>query len=446
MTDIATVVRDDFASIPALATSKSLAHFARPHGPDLLARTDQLFQWVESRRQHKLWPYVRALESAPAETAQVRLETGEVQRGINLASQDYLGLSSDPRVLAAAKQAIDEFGVHSAGSGALVGNTSESLLLEHELGEALQAEHVLIFPTGWAAGFGVVTALIRPYDHIVMDEFSHACLQQGANAATQNITRVRHLDTERFREALAKIRDVDTKNGILVITEGVFSMDADSPDIMALQSLCHEYGATLMVDIAHDFGAMGPGGMSQIGAQAMLGKVDIVMGSFSKSFASNGGFVAVKDAKVRQFIQIYGGSWMFSNALSPVQAAIVRQALKIVRSAGGDALRGKLMKAIHAFRDEVASLGEACFGNPTPIVPMLVGQEVVGRIGSRLAFDAGVMVNLSEFPVVAVGASRFRIQMMANHTEAVAREGARRVVRTLQEAREIADRQGLVRV
>ncbi|MBB3957818.1 aminotransferase class I/II-fold pyridoxal phosphate-dependent enzyme [Novosphingobium sediminicola] len=428
----------DFSDLPLLAVGKSAAHFARPRGADLLGRTSQLFAWTKARSQHHLWPYVRSLECAPGETTSVRLETGELCEGINLASQDYLGLSSHPSVHAAAKHAIEQFGVHSAGSGALVGNTAESLCLERELGEALQAAHVLLFPTGWAAGFGTVVALVRSYDHIVMDELAHACLQQGANAATKNITRVRHLDAEAFREALSTIRASDTQNGILVITEGVYSMDADTPNISALQELCDEYGATLMVDVAHDFGSMGPGGLSQIAAQSMLGKVDIVMGSFSKTFASNGGFVAVKDASVRRFIQIYGGPWIFSNALSPIQAAIVRQALRIVRSDEGDILRGQLMTAIKAFRDEVTSQGEACFGNPTPIIPMLVGQELVGRIGSQLAFDRGVIVNLAEFPVVPVGASRFRIQMMASHSEEAAREGARRVVAALTAAREIA--------
>jgi glycine C-acetyltransferase/8-amino-7-oxononanoate synthase len=196
--------------------------------------------------------------------------------------------------------------------------------LEEELAETLGTEYVLLFPTGWAAGFGVVTALVRPYDYIVMDELAHACLQQGASAATQNIVRIRHLSTDAAREAICKIRSNDTRNGILVITEGLFSMDADSPDIVSLQTTCREYNATLLVDVAHDFGAMGPGGTGQVGSSGMLGKVDVVMGSFSKTFASNGGFVAVRSRAAKQFIQIYAGPWMFSNALSPIQAAVIR--------------------------------------------------------------------------------------------------------------------------
>ena len=336
----------DKLTINTASLSKSIAHFARPTGPDLLARTHRLYQWVEARRDSGVWPYVRSLDSAPTSTTAIHYETGHAGGGINLASQDYLGLSSHPAVIVAAKEAIDKFGVHSAGSGALLGNTSLSVQLEKEIAELLHMKHALLFPTGWGAGFGVVVALVRSNDHIVMDELAHACLQQGAQAATSNIVSVRHLETEAFREAISSIRKKDVQNGILVITEGVFSMDADSPDIRALQAICREYGATLMVDIAHDFGSLGPNGTGQIGLQGMLGDIDIVMGSFSKTFASNGGFVAVNSPEAKQFIQIYAGPWMFSNALSPVQAATILQALRIVRSPEGNLLRDRLMTAI----------------------------------------------------------------------------------------------------
>lgn len=422
------------------ALTKSAAHFSRPSGPNLLQRTDSLFRWAESRRQARVWPYVRALDSAPTATASIRCETGDAGSGINLASQDYLGLSNHPAVHTAAIESIARFGVHSAGSGALLGNTSISLQLEQAVAEALHVPHVLLFPTGWAAGYGAVVGLVRPDDHIVMDELAHACLQSGAQAATRNVVRVRHLDTEAFRAAVQGIRAADAKNGILVITEGVFSMDSDSPDIRALQAICSEYDATLLVDIAHDFGALGPGGSGQIGVQGMLGKVDLVMGSFSKTFASNGGFVAARTPEVKQFLQIYAGSWMFSNALSPVQAATVLAALQIVRTPEGDALRQKLQAASLAIRDEFAKGGIHCLGEPTAIVPTPVGAEAVGRIASWLAFRKGALINLAEFPVVPVGASRFRIQMMAAHTEKQARTGARLALESLAEAREICGR------
>lgn len=138
---------DESKIIPA-ALDKSAAHFARPRGPDLLARTDRLFKWAEARREAQLWPFVRSLESAPGATAAIRYETGCTGSGINLASQDYLCLASHPAVRAAARESIDRFGVHSAGSAALLGNTSESLSLERAIADTLHTEHAVLFPTG----------------------------------------------------------------------------------------------------------------------------------------------------------------------------------------------------------------------------------------------------------------------------------------------------------
>ena len=215
------------------------------------------------------------------------------------------------------------------------GNTHLSRRLEGALGEALGMEHVLLFPTGWAAGFGTITGLVRPGDHVLMDQLSHACLAQGARAATPNWQTFRHNDVDDLRRRLAEVRSRDARHGILVVTEGLFSMDSDSPDLAALQAACREHGAVLLVDVAHDFGAQGAGGGGQLERQRLLGQVDLVMGSFSKTLASNGGFLATNQASVRQFVSIFGGSHTYSNALSPVQAAVVLEALRIVRSPEG---------------------------------------------------------------------------------------------------------------
>src|SRR6185437_3310123 len=218
---------------------------------------------------------------------------------------DYLSLSAHPDIMATAIETIERCGVHSAGSSALVGNTSHSVALERKISEFLNMDHVVLYPTGWAAGFGVVKGLVRSADHVVMDMLAHSCLQEGAHAATNNIHLFRHLDNEYCRNILTKIRAKDSDNGILVITEGLFSMDSDTPDLAALQALCDEFSATLVVDVAHDLGCLGKDGRGHIGMQNMLGKVDVVMGSFSKTFASNGGFVASKTRAVKEYLRFY---------------------------------------------------------------------------------------------------------------------------------------------
>ena len=146
----------------------------------------------------------------------------------------------------------------------------------------------------------------------------------------------------------------------MVITEGLFSVDSESPDLSAFQAACSEFGATLLVDVAHDLGALGPGGGGVLAAQGLLGKVDLVMGSFAKTFASNGGFLASRSPAVKQFAKYYGNPHMFSNALSPVQAAVVSQAIRIVRAPEGDELRTRLFACANALRDGFAAQGITC--------------------------------------------------------------------------------------
>jgi glycine C-acetyltransferase len=416
-----------------------VSNYANPVGPDLLARTEPFFEWQDARRNAGLWPYSRSLDNSPRPACTVRSETGAGGLGLNFVSQDYLSLSTHPRVMEAAQRALHEHGLHSAGSGMLSGNSNATLALEEALADALQMPHVALFSTGWGAGFGTITALVKPDDYVVMDTLAHACLQSGAAAATHNVVRFRHLDNEAVRRHLRKIRSRDTQNGILVVTEGLFSMDADVPRIEELQSICHEWGATLLVDIAHDFGAMGPGGTGSIGAQGMLGKVDLVIGAFSKTFASNGGFLATRSPAVRQFVRVFGSPHIFSAGLSPLSAAVVTESLRVVRSAEGDELRERLLDAIGTLRTELNRRGIGTLGGPSPVVPVAVGDAPVARLAARTIFERGVFVNLVEYPAVPIRGSRFRMQVMAGHTPGQARAAASVVADAIHEARDVVE-------
>jgi 7-keto-8-aminopelargonate synthetase-like enzyme len=319
----------------------------------------------------------------------------------------------------------------------LQGNTGLSLKLEESLAEFLDTEHVLLFPTGWAAGFGAIAGLVRNDDYVVIDHLAHACLTQGARAATKKHLFFRHNDTESVRQRLRKIRAKDAKNSILVVTEGIFSMNSDSPDIFSLQGICREYDAVLLLDVAHDLGASGPEGTGQLGIQNMLGQVDLVMGSFSKSFASNGGFLATHSKSARQFLSVYGGPHIFSNALSPLQAAIVLEALRIIRSEEGDDLRYQSLANINRLRDGFESQGIECLGQPSNVVPVSVGDETLAKWTSKLLEANGLLANLVEFPAVPKGQARFRFQVMANHTSHQIDEAVERFSDSLSAAREM---------
>ncbi|MFF6808016.1 aminotransferase class I/II-fold pyridoxal phosphate-dependent enzyme [Streptomyces sp. NPDC012616] len=213
------------------ARNKDIMRFRTVAGPDLTTRDDACLAWQRDREQADLWPYFRRYESAArTPRATVVSDTGVVTEGPNLGGQDYLSLSTHPP-------------------------SPLGKALEARLAEALRTEHVMLFPTGWASGFGTIRALMHRRDHILLDKLSHDSLRQGA-ASGATVEFFRHLDNDAVRRHLAGIRATDTKNAVLVVTEGVFSMDSDTPQPAELLGICREYGAQLMVDVAHDFGAM----------------------------------------------------------------------------------------------------------------------------------------------------------------------------------------------
>jgi len=396
--------------------SGSLREYRDPRGKDLFARVKPFFEWQDLRRQNGFWPYARSTGTAPQPLCTVKDDAGRPIHGVNFASQDYLNLASHPAIKQAAKAAIDEFGVHSAGSGAFLGNTKYSRALERVISKFLQLEHTVLYPTGWAAGYGAIRGLIRADDHVVIDALAHNCLQDGALAATPNVHLHRHLSLASVRRVLNHIRARDNRNGILVITESLFSMHSDTPDIQAMQELCREFGARLLVDVAHDLGNLGDDGRGQIGRQNMTGKVDLVMGSFSKTFASNGGFVACNSPAVCEYLRYFGSSGTFSNALSPIQTATVLKAFEIVDSEEGRNLRAGLMRNSLYLRHALAAEGLEVLGEPSAVVSIKIDDEAFARVISHRLGLSGVIVNLVEYPAVTRGSSLFRLQVMANHT------------------------------
>ena len=415
-------------------TRGSLRDYIATSAASIEQRAEPFEAWRTARETAGYWPYAKYLLDAPGPRMTLQHSDGERFTGLNFATQDYLSLSSHPAVREAAIEAIRRLGVHSAGSTALAGNVHEALALEAALADWLRTEHVLLFPTGWAAGYGVIKGLVRANDHVVLDELAHNCLQEGAMASTRNVRRHRHLDVEAVREVLAAIRATDSTNLILVVTEGTFSMNADSPDLRRYQAICHEFGATLVVDVAHDLGNCGPNGTGQIGLQGMLGEIDIVMGSFSKTFASNGGFIATRSKAVKEYLRAYGSPNIFSNALSPAQIAAVRASVSIILSDEGQTRRQQLSLAVAALREALTLESITVLGAPHAIVPIVAGQEVIGRRASGLAARSGVLLNLAEFPAVPLGLSRFRLQVMAAHAPEDCRDAAQRIAASIRQA------------
>lgn len=421
------------AALPAWL-SGATATYQRTDGRDLLDRWQAHVDWSDSRCAQECEAYCKSTntEILPALTAYDR--QGRRYSGINLASQDYLNLASSPRVKAAAIAAIQTLGVHSAGSAALMGNTAVANQLEQELAAFLQVKDCTLFSTGWAAGYGVIKTLVRPHDHVVMDLLAHACLQEGARDATDKVHHFRHGSTRALQAKLQRIRAAEPDAGILVVTETLFSMDSDTPDIAAAQQLATHYGATLVVDIAHDLGALGPNGTGHLGLQNMLGKVDIVMGSFSKTFASNGGFVATNHPAMKLALRYNCGPLTFTNAITPIAASIVRECLQIVQSEEGAQRRKQMLRNSEHLRQGLAAVGFEVLGQPSAIVPVILGNGALSRLMTKHALRLGGIVNLVEYPAVSKNTCRWRLQVMAHHTPAQMNE----FVRIACKARQLA--------
>src|SRR5687767_14775898 len=203
----------------------STRDFLHAPNPDVLAKTNGFSAWLDARVSYGGFPFSKRLLKAPGSQTSVRLLDGSVTSGLNFASQDYLSLASHPNIRAAAVEAIERYGVHSGGAPVLAGAIDLSDKLEEIIGSHLKMPHVLLCPTGWAAGYGAVRGLVRDTDHVVIDQLAHNCLQEGAAAATRFHHSFRHLDLNHARIKLAAIRARDPHNGILVVTEGLFSMD-----------------------------------------------------------------------------------------------------------------------------------------------------------------------------------------------------------------------------
>jgi 7-keto-8-aminopelargonate synthetase-like enzyme len=404
--------------VQELAFEKSLLNYAITRGQDLEGRYESYRDWVNARRGAGVWPYHRVMMSPVSPEIEMGNEYGQVQRTwLNFGSQDYLGLAQDPRTFEAAKAAIDECGVHSAGSPALGGRTQALLELEQQLAKVLGKEACTVFATGWMAGFGAVSGLARKEDTIVMDCLVHNCLQEGAWHATQAVRKFRHNDIEDLTAILEEERGKNSKNGVFVVIESLYSMDSDSPDLAAMIRLAQNYEAIVILDVAHDFGSMGEEGLGLLEILPRGVEPDIILGSFSKTFAANGGFVA-STRKVKDYLGIYSAPFVFSNAISPLQAKVAAETARIVFSAEGDILRKRLMDNILLLRNSMEENGLEVGGDPSPIVPVFVGDEKLARLTSRYQESYALRANLVEFPAVPRGKARFRFQVMARHDPA----------------------------
>jgi 8-amino-7-oxononanoate synthase len=337
--------------------------------------------------------------------------TVDGRRLIMIGSNNYLGLTTHPDVRAAAIEATREFGTSCTGSRFLNGTLAIHLELERRLASFLGKEKALVFSTGYQANLGAISSLIGRSDVVICDKEDHASIVDGTQLAMGRRVRFRHNDVGHLAEVLASCPD---EAGKLVIVDGVFSMGGDLAPLPGIVAVCKEYGARLMVDDAHGIGVTGHGR----GTAAQFGvteDVDLIIGTFSKSLASVGGFVAGDEAVV-EWIQHLSRSLIFSASLPPPSVAAALMALEILEREPERVDR--VNEIARRMRSEYLDLGYDVGESETPIIPIFVGQAIDAMGLWRRIFDAGVYTNVAIPPAVPEGKSLLRTSYMATHTDA----------------------------
>jgi 8-amino-7-oxononanoate synthase len=332
------------------------------------------------------------------------------QKLIMCGSNNYLGLTTHPKVRQAAEEAIRKYGTSCTGSRFLNGTLEMHEQLEHELAEFVGKQAALVFSTGMQTNLGTISALIGRGDVVILDKDDHASIVDGARLSWGETKRFRHNDMADLAHVL---ENVPENKGKLVIVDGLFSMGGDIAPLPEIAALCKQHHARLMVDDAHAIGVLGRGR----GTAAHFGitdDVDLIMSTFSKSFASLGGFIA-GDEDVVHFVKHHGRSMIFSASIPPANAAAALAALDVLRSEPERVER--LQSIALRMRQSYKALGFNTLSSTTPIIPILIGDTMQTLIVWKKLFEAGVFVNPVLHPAVPAGQELLRTSYMATHTD-----------------------------
>jgi 8-amino-7-oxononanoate synthase len=379
------------------------------------ARNHDRAEQLEAARQADVLPYFRLLTSEAGPVVEM-----EGRQTIMLGSNNYLGLTGDERVKGAARDALETYGTGLTGSRLLNGTTPLHLDLERELAEWMETEDAIVFTTGYQANLGAIGTILEPGDTVICDSADHASILDGCRLSGAKLRPFRHNQMEKLEKMLERARG--DGGGVMVVVDGVFSMEGDLCDLPPIVELCENYGARLMVDEAHGVGVLGPRGAGATELFGLEDRVDLRMGTFSKSLASCGGFIA-GPADVVEYLRIATRAFIFTASAVPAAVGAALGALRVIRSEGPE-LMGKLLDNARYLREGFHRLGlnviepgtlpdgtEAT----TPVVPVVVGEDWQAVMLWKALFDAGVYTNVAIHPAVPPGGAMLRTSLMATH-------------------------------
>jgi len=372
---------------------------------DVFEKCLKIYETTQGLRARGYYFFFRKLESPQDSEVVVN-----GKRVIMIGSNNYLGLTTHPRVKEAAIKAIEKFGSGCAGSRFLNGTLEIHEELELKLARFFRKEAALVFATGYQTNLGTISALLGRNDVAIIDKYDHASIIDGCRLSFGQVKKYRHNDMRDLERVLEATKD----KGKLIIVDGVFSMEGDIADLPSIVKLAKTYGARVMVDDAHGIGVLGGGGRGTAEHFGLEDQVDLIMGTYSKSLAAIGGFVAGSE-KVIDFIKHVGRSMIFSASLPPSLVASVSAALDIIEEQ--PQLRIQLWKNTHKMLKSYKELGYDTGTSETPIVPIIIKDSIKVYEMCKLLFENGVFVNPVVSPAVPPGRELLRTSYMATHTE-----------------------------
>jgi 8-amino-7-oxononanoate synthase len=364
------------------------------------------FTRADELRAVGLYPYFRAIESSAD-----REVTIQGRRVIMIGSNNYLGLTTHPKVKEAAKRAIDKYGSGCTGSRFLNGTLDIHEELEGRLAKFMRKESALLFSTGFQANLGALSALALKGDTILADRMNHASIVDGCRLSFARTVKFPHNDVTELDRLLTAEK---SQGGTIVVTEGVFSMEGDLGALPEIVELKKRHGFRLFLDDAHGIGYMGPGGRGVAEHFGVEDDVDIIMGTFSKSFASLGGFIAAPRAAI-EYIKHHARALIFSASMPPSAVATVIAALDIMETEPEH--RDRLWRNVRKMQDAYRQMGFDIGRTDSPVVPIMVGDFDKTMVFWKTLFDEGVFVNPIIPPAVPPETCLLRTSYMASHTD-----------------------------
>ena len=371
---------------------------------DLFYKTE-LKQNYDVAKEKGIYPYFHALSTG--QDTQVVMEGKDT---IMLGSNNYLGLTSNKQVISAGVEALKKYGTGCSGSRFLNGTLDIHIALEKELAEFLHKESVMTFSTGFQSNLGIISAICGRNDVVLCDKENHASIYDAIKLSYARMLRYNHSDMQDLEE---KLKTIPKENGILIVTDGVFSMSGEICKLPEIVKLAKKYGARVMVDDAHGLGVLGEHGRGTAEHFGLEDDVDIIMGTFSKSLASLGGYMA-STKRVVDYVKHNSRPYIFSASITPCSVATARESLKILRE--NPSIVKSLQEVATYMRNGLKKLNVNIIDSQTPIIPIYVYDDEKAFMACKLLLERGVYVNPVVSPATPVGQALLRTSYTATHT------------------------------